>query len=468
MLKKFFHLWLTDLWKLTGIFCLISVIATIPILFPFTENTEHHNIIRHVCGWIILIGATLSCCQLLCSAVHYFLKMRNLRAMGQIVTFLAVWGGALLCFTILAIEADINSPYPKELGKNIEKKDTVHEAKDKLLGPSALCSYLKITDTETEEEPKLMDAEHLVKLETEHPSIFEQYLSQAPKWAYTAKDDTFYSKAGHVVLVAPAGGGIPGTVHAAFRTISAGEQLPEGYSVIAPGEALPGADEVDGVEIPDLAVDLGGKRYLLLAWRGVSNRAFAVKAINAALKEIDRQLAPLAEEPTESTVHRLIHGQDTIIGKHTELLISEPTSQFGIYQAEIYANPGRAGTLMLVIRDRKTQQPLLIFSQAARYSDNPNELFRHDVPRPLHDAEGISRMGQQARIFDDKAPFFAIKEGESHRYFEITAEVHFSEAGSVGDHTKLLFSRHYIVQAYEREITESQPETIDFQKQEPQ
>lgn len=462
MLKKFFRLWVTDLWKLSSIFCLIAVVATIPILFPLTANAEHQNIIRHACGWIILLGAGLSFCQLLCSAVHYFLKMRNLRALGQILSFTAVWGGAVLAFTILAIEANIDSPYPQERSENIKKHDTIHEAKDKLRGPSALCSYLKIQDTGEDDENLLLPAPHLVKLETEHPSIFEQYLNSAPKWAYTAKDDTFYSKAGHVVWEAPAGGGIPGTVHAAFRTISAGEQLPEGYTVIAPGEALPGAHEENGIEIPDLAVDLGGKRYLLLAWRGVSNRTFAFKAINAAIKEIDNRLAPLAEAPTESTIQQLIVGQDKIDGSQTELLFSEPTSQFGIYQAEIYANPGKAGTLMLVIRDRKTKQPLLIFSQAARFSDNAAELFRHDIPYSLHDAEGSRRMGQQARIFDEKAPFFVIKEGEPHRYFEITAEVHFSEAGSLGDNTTLLLSRHYNVQAYEREETEPTPPQLDI------
>lgn len=464
MLKKFSSLWLTDLWKLSCIFCLVSVAATIPILFPLVPNAEHHNIIRKSCGWIIILAAALSFCQLLCSSVHYFLKMRNLRALGQILSFTSVWGAAVLAFTILAIEADIASPYPRERSENIQKHDTIHEAKDRLLGPSALCSYLKIKDGDEGNESLLVPARNLVKLETEHPAIFEQYLNQAPKWAYTAKDDTFYSKAGHVVLEAPASGGIPGTVHAAFRTISAGEQLPEGYTVITPGEALPGAYDEEDVEIPDLAVDLGGKRYLLLAWRGVSNRTFAIKAINAAIKEIDTQLEPLAEAPTESTINRLINGKDKISGSKTELLFSEPTSQFGIYQAEIYANPGKAGTLMLVIRDRKTQQPLLIFSQAARYSDTPNEQFRHDIPLSLHDAEGSRRMGQQARIFDEKAPFFAIREGESHRYFEITAEVHFSEAGSVGDNTTLLLSRHYNVQAYEREDTAPPPPQLDIKE----
>ena len=62
-------------------------------------------------------------------------------------------------------------------------------------------------------------------------------------------------------------------------------------------------------------------------------------------------------------------------------------------------------------------------------------------------------------IFEKGAPFFAISLGESHRYFEITAEVHFSPAGSSGEHTELLLQRHYNVQAFEKTEVEQQPNT---------
>lgn len=450
MLKKIAHLWSTDLWKITGTFSFVALAACVPILIPFTEIPDKHLMIKDACGWIILLCMVLSCAQLICSTVHFFLKMQNLRAIAQVIAFFGVWSVAIMFFTLIAVEANAPSPYPQETQRNVEKEDVIHEAKDRLMGPSTLCSYLKIeANDEEEEQTTLQEANNLVELEKNHAAIFEKYLNEAPKWANSANDDTFYSKAGHVVLVAPANSGIPGTVHAAFRSLSAGEQLPKGYHVIAPGDALPPAEDEES-EIPDLALDLGGKRYLMLAWRGVSNRDFAFRAINAAIKEIDTELAPLAKEPVETTIHQLIRGKESIKGKETKLLISEPSSQFGIYQAEIFANTGQAGTLMLVIRERETRQPLLIFSQAARFSDNENELFRHDIPLSLHDTEGSRRMGQHAKLFDDKAPYFAIREGESYRYFVVTAEVHFSPAGSIGDHTELLLRRHYNVQAYEK------------------
>ena len=64
-------------------------------------------------------------------------------------------------------------------------------------------------------------------------------------------------------------------------------------------------------------------------------------------------------------------------------------------------------------------------------------------------------MGKHADIFPASAPFFVIKPGESHLYFEITAEVHFSPAGSAGDQTELLLRRHYNVQAYEENEEEA-------------
>jgi hypothetical protein len=105
---------------------------------------------------------------------------------------------------------------------------------------------------------------------------------------------------------------------------------------------------------------------------------------------------------------------------------------------------------MLVIRDRDTKQPLQIFSRAARYSANKEQLFRHDIPLALHDKDGSRRTNAHANVFDENAPFFAISLGESHRYFEVTAEVRFSPAGSVGEETELLLERHYNVQAYEK------------------
>lgn len=465
MLKSFLIKWGLNPWKLNIIFSVTALSACIPILFPMSEQAETQLLIRNIFGSIILLSLLAAITQLAFSAVYFFLKMKNMRAIWQMASFVMIWGIACMLFTQLAIEADIPSPYPQEKQLSIEKEDTVHEANAHLRGPSTLCSYLTINSADTPVQT-LQEAPNLLKLEQEHADIFAEYLSKAPKWAATASDDTFYSKPGHVVMVVPTGGGIPGTVHVAFRSVSAGEQQPDGYLVIAPGADLPEQTEEGKEEIPDLALDLGGKRYLLLAWRGVINRETAYTAINAAIRELDSQFAPLAESPTEQTIQKLIMGQESIEGITPELLLAEPSSQFGIYQAEIYANPGRAGTLMLVIRDKETQEPLLLFSHAAQYSTDANKLYRHDIPLPLHDREGNRRMGKHADIFPASAPFFVIKPGESHLYFAITAEVHFSPAGSAGEHTELLLRRHYNVQAYEEEQTVS-PEDI-FPEQEPQ
>ena len=449
MLKKFVINRLLHPWKLPCILGFVALLACIPIIFPFAED-ETQQIIRSICGWVLMLSVSCSVVHVIITAVHFFLRLKNMRALWQITASFTVWGVVVLLFTQLAIEADPPSPYPQEEQKGLKQADTLHEATAHLKGPSTLCTYLPTTGKEGP-NTHIHEATNLLKLEQDHPDLFEQYLSTAPKWAYTANDDTFYSKPGHVVFVAPsADAEIPGMVHAAFRSVSAGETLPDGYEVMAPGAAISTTEEPHPTDIPDIALDLGGKRYLLLAWRGAASQATAYKAINATIAEIDSQLAPLAEEPTPATIEKLIRGNDSVKGNRPELLLTEPASQFGIYQAEIYANPGQEGTLILVIRERDTNKALLLYSHAAQYSADSEILFRHDVPLALHDKEGRRRMGNHVEFFGTNAPFFTIKEGEAHRYFAITAEVHFSPAGSRGDKTELLLKRHYNVQAYEK------------------
>lgn len=459
MLKKILISGLLHPWKLPCILGVTALVACVPILFPFAEG-ETQLLVRDICGWILMLSVGAALVQLCITTVHFFLRLKNMRALWQIITFLTVWGCVLLIFTQLAIEADAPSPYPQEAQIRAEQLDTIHETNAHLKGPSTLCCHLPVNKSEAT-ATHIHPASNLLQLEKDHPALFEQYLSTAPKWAYSANDDTFYSKPGHVVFVESADTEIPGMVHVAFRTVSAGETLPDGYEVMAPGTPIPAFEEEEPDDIPDIALDLGGKRYLLLAWRGTNSAAEAYKAINATIAEIDSQLEPLVSAPTPQTIEQLIRGNDCIEGSKTELLLAEPASQFGIYQAEIYANPGREGTLILVIRERETNKALLLYSHSARYSADPNKLFRHDVPLSLHDPEGRRRMGNHAEIFGPDAPFFTIKMGESHRYFTITAEVHFSPAGSLGDKTELLLKRHYNVQAYEKE---EEPAIEELQK----
>lgn len=430
--------------------CITSLVFCIPIFFPFTKEEQNQELICQICGWFILIPILLSFIHLLLSSVHFFLNLRNWRALWQISAGVIVWAVGALIYTDLAIQADLPSPYPPEELPPIQETAVLHEANATLLGPSALT--LSISPGK-EEATNIHTAEHLTELETNHSDLFSEFLRTAPRWAYAANDDTFYSKPGHVVLMASAASGIPGTVHAAFRTIAAGEQMPTGYQVIKPGDAVENLVTENAEEIPDIALELGGKRYLLLAWRGATNKSMAINAVNAAIAEIDKQMAPLAEAPTKETIRQLVQAPAPISGNQPELRLSEPPSQFGIYQAEIYANPGRAGTLILVIRDRKNNQPLLVFAQEAQFSHNPNELFRHDVPLPMHERYGVRHMGLKTALFPANAPFFALAEGESHIYFGISVEVHFSPLNSYGEVTELLLRRNYNVQAYEKPET---------------
>ena len=450
MMSNFTKHWLLSPWKITIIFCSIALLACVLFLFPIPEQEHLHPLVRQIFGWVLLICLTGSALHLGWSTVYFFLKLQNARAISQLVVSLGIWGVSILIFFQLAIEADMPSPYPQEEAPAIQKNTTLHETKDILLGPSALTLYITPSDTPVN---TVQIPANLISLETHHPEILDEYLSVSPRWAYSANDDTFYSKPGHVVLVAPASSGIPGTVHAAFRTIAAGETLPEGYTVVRPGAAVSELPSTDGEDIPDIALELGGKRYLLLAWRGAHNKALALSAINTSIETIDALLEEVAETPTKEMIQQMIHEVGRIKGNTPELRLAEPHSQFGIYQAEIYANPGRAGTLIMVIRDLKSRQPLLVFSQTALFSDNPNELFRHDIPLPLHDIHGSRHMGLKAHLFPTNAPFFALKEGEAHIYFGVCAEVHFSPAGSHGEATELLLRRNYNIEAYEKPET---------------
>ena len=192
MLRKFTFKWLLSPWKMSCILCATALVACLPIFFPLSSQAETQHAIRSVCGWFILLSFVLSCVLVTYSSVLFFLKMRNLRAIGQIGAYLTVWSAGALIFMQLAIEADMPPPYPVEVTRKSEKKGIVHEASDQLMGPSTLCTLLTITEAD-EQNPTLQVAPNLLALEKEHPEIFEQYLATAPKWSHTAADDSFYS-----------------------------------------------------------------------------------------------------------------------------------------------------------------------------------------------------------------------------------------------------------------------------------
>lgn len=410
-----------------------------PVLSPLFEDAEHNALMNSICGWVLFLGFLLAIIHIICTTVYFFLHMQNLRALGQLAASFGIWFIGSLVFTKMAIATDPPSPYPATETSNSHIKQKFNPATEALSGPAALCIHLYPGDAEATTIPQ---ATNLCTLAQQHADILTKYLRESPRWKYAANDDTFHIQPGHVVFVVPAKSGLPGSVHAAFRTIAEGEQMPKGFTVIAPGATIPDTAANDE-KIPYIALELGNQHFLLLAWVGADNRVAAFKGINAAIKHLDTELASLAKSPSAEEIATLCNGNILTKGSRSELRLSEPESQFGIYQAEVYTNPGRPGTLILDILDAETKKPLHIFAQPAMYSENAGELFRHDFPAPAN--RQYFRKGRKI----SGEPYFIIKEGEAHKRFGITVEVRFSPQGSIGSKTELLLQKNYLVQAFE-------------------
>lgn len=427
------------------ILCALAVLlACVPILWPKPEQQWLPPEFAAQAGNVIAVALSGSVIALVVSCTYFLLKLNNLRALVHFIGWSAVWATGAFCFIRMAIKADPPAPYENSSELNPQQTYTIHLPDENLTGPSAL--VIPITPND-HDETVLAKIPNLQKLETQHEELLAKYLETAPRWAFADKSDTFYTKPGHVVLVPPATGGIPGTVHATFRTVAEGEPMPSGFLPVKPGEPFP-EPATDKEELPDIALELSGKHYLLLAWRGTKHRETAHKSINAAIAAIDSRMQKLADSPTEETVERMCQGKIKRRGNTPEFHLIEPNNQYGIYQAEVYANPGRPGTLLLAIRD--TDGNLLrLFSFPASYSTNPDELFRHDIPGAVSDWIRETSSTSPVGNFPHGAPFFAIKCGNSHQYFNVSIELQFSSSGTDGAVTETLLKRHYKVQAFE-------------------
>ena len=428
--------------------CLLALLSCVPLLWPDLVEPKLQTAVKSYAGALILASLVGSAILVVASCVHFFLKLNNLKALWQVCTWGIQWGIAALIFAQMAIEADVSSPFEQEASHHpIQNTDTLHIPSEKLTGPTSLTIAIDPTNYGAE---VIEDTPNLIQLEQEHEELLSTYLSQSPRWAHATQTDTFYTKPGHVVLLPPATGGIPGAVHAIFRTVAEGEALPAGFVQAAPGTPFPQAEE--GQEgVPDIALQLSGKHQLLLAWRGTKHRETACKALNAAIAAIDTRMQGLLDSPTPETLQRLCEGKRSILGNNPELRVCEPVGQYGVYQAEVYANPGREGTMLLAIRDMQSEDKtiLRLFSFPAQYSDNPNELFRHDIPGASARWTRDAAVSDVDTIFPHGAPYFAIKAGESHQYFGVTFEVQFSPKGTSGKEADVLLRRNYKVQAYE-------------------
>ncbi len=431
-------------WRLHTTCCTIALLAGIFIIWPRTAPRAWRAEAGDYAGIIIAAAFLISLTFAIGIASWLLLRLRNSKALGLIAAWIAQWGSTIGLFMFLAIIADPPPPQEKELPQPIQQTDTLHIPHDFLTGPDALLIPINPDNYSAD---KITETPSLCLLEQEHNNILHRFIFTAPRWAHSSTDDTFYTKPGHVVMEPPSAAGTPGHVHVAFRHIAEGEQQPKGFTVVRPGDAFP-TPTGDNTALPDLALDIGGNHYLLLAWRGATHRETACKAINAAIGAVEARFKPLADDPSAETFERLINGKVSTIGSTPEIRLCEPPAQYGAYQAELYLNPGEAGTILLIIKNLENGNTLSVLNCNAHFSHNPNELFRHDIPGSLPDWWKRISVNDSSDLFAPGTPLFAIQKGESHRYFGAAFEVYFSPSAAPKER-KLIMRRCYKVQSCE-------------------
>lgn len=439
---------ISSLWIWHSLFCALFLLACIPILWPrLLGSSAWQQSITYYAGWVIVVSLSASVLLALATTFLMLLSLRNLRALGHTLGWLGQWVFTFFLFALLAWVADVPMPgTEKQAAEPIQRTDTLYTADDVLMGPNAL---LLIINPERFATDTVQNTPNLEKLEKEYPALLREYVDSSTRWATYTADDTFYTKPGHVVMTPPpsVSGGLHGLVHVAFRRLVEGEPLPGGYTIVKPGDPMPPTPE-GSEQVADLAVDLGRHHYLLLAWRGTSHTDTAHRAINAAIATVDGILQPLAEKPTTETLKHLLVGKLNIISDKPEVLLSQPPSQYGTYQAEIYANPGEAGALVLRLADLATGNTLRLFTCQAQYSANPSELFRHDIPGMLPEQMRAASFGHVPDLLPEKAPLFIVRQGESHQFFGAALEVVFTPANPAKQR-RVLLRRCYRVQSYD-------------------
>lgn len=443
---------LTSLWVWHTVFCALALLSSVPILWPqvFLPDAWEADIISYA-GWALLLSFGASLVLIAATAFLLLLRLRNLRTLGYLVIWALEWGVAIFLFCLLAWVADVPLPGSEAVDSEpIQRTDRLFIPEESLTGPDSL--EIPIT-LEPYPADSIVHALNLTLLDEKHNALLRAYIDASPRWASYTGDDTFYTKPGHVVMTPPRVDGITGLVHVAFRRLVEGDPMPAGYTIVKPGDPMPGMPQ-DSEQVADLAVDLGGSHYLLLAWRGTSHTETAHRALNAALATVNDMLAWLAEKPEPATVQHLLTGKRNIRGATPEILLNQPPSQYGAYQAEVYANPGEPGTLMLRIVNLEDGATLRLFSCPAQFSTDPGELFRHDYP-------GLMRaysVGHVPGLLPEKAPLFIMRLGEPHQFFGVACEVVF-EPVAPNKQARILLRRCYRVQAYEDPSpTQNQPE----------
>lgn len=431
--------------------CVITALfASLFILFPEIGPASTDGLLQIYAGGTLLTAIGVSTLLVFISATTHMLRLNNTRAFSQLVKWCISWGCGLALYVLLAISADVQPPDTEEDNLAIQSSDHLYAPKDQLNGPASLVIPI---ETEGQSADKVAESPNLTTLEKDHAEVFKNYIEQSPRWSGQEGDDTYYSKPGHLVMVPPTTSGAPGLVHVCFRTLVEGDRLPQGFSVVQPGGNFPDFED-ESKFVSDMAVDLGRNHFLLLAWRGSAHRQTAYKAINAAIAAIDARMQTLLDTPTEETAKRLLNGRESYPGSTPEFRLSEPIAQEGAYQAELYANPGEPGIILVYIKELKSGRTLRLMSCPARYSSNNQELFRHDFPGSMPDWIRSSVEGDVSNLFPANTPLFAIRRGPQHQYFGVAFEVYFKPS-DVRKQQRHLIRRCYKVQAYEPPVAET-------------
>lgn len=429
----------------------VALLCCIPILFPDSCPKDAVQVVQQYAGAVLLASICLSAVMTLVSASTHMLRLSNTRAFSQVLKWLGIWSFGLFCYIMLAIAADVPPPHVQQDNLPIQASDVLHSPKETLNGPSSLVIPI---DPKNQPTDKVAAAPALLALEKEHAELFGKYIDQSPRWSGQDGDDTFYSKPGHLIMMPLSASGVPSLVHVCFRRLVEGDPLPQGYTILKPGDAFP--DTAQQQQIPDIALDLGRNHLLLLAWRGSTHRETAFAAINAAITATDARMQSLLDSPTEATMQQLLNGRESYPGDKPEFRLCEPLAQEGAYQAELYANPREPGVILVYIKDLETDTTLRLLNCPARYSDNNQELFRHDIPGSVPEWIRSTADNDISNIFPENTPLFAIRLGQQHQYFGVAFEVWFKPS-DVREQRRLLIRRCYKVQPYDPPATENTP-----------
>lgn len=372
---------------------MLALLASLPLLWPRMLPRPWRTDAPYVCGCLITTAFLLSFAVLSVICVRLLVRLHNLRALGHVVLCGMQWFLAFGLFSVLAYIADVAPPEaeePRSPGESIpiaRVKEVSPLPTDELFGPRALSITIDLSrENASAAGPAVLHPPtNLLKLEKNHPKLLDAYIKKSPRWAGASAGDTpFFNEPWHVVMPVKKNDEINSvSVHAAFISIFRGQKIPSEYTIIKPGSPIPAAGQKN-VPLPDLALDLGGQHYLLLAWRGPADSRPALSALNAAIAIIDEMLRPLAETPTQEMLKSLCSGDnisgESVEGNEATILLAEPHVRSGVYQAQILVNPGQAGILIVDITESTSHAQLFRFEIPAHFSDNPNELFYHDIP----------------------------------------------------------------------------------------